>query len=47
MTILWLLIYLIVSNGGRHGGFLFNPINWWTGSLIVALGIDLINLNRG
>ena len=44
MTLLWLFIYLIVSNGARHGGLIFNPINWWAGTFIGALGIDVINL---
>ena len=43
MVILWLIIYLIVSNGARHGGLVFDPINWWTGTLILAIGFDLYN----
>ena len=47
MILLWLLIYIIVSKGGNvHQGFELDPINWWTGTFILALGIDLINLNR-
>jgi len=46
MTFIWLLVYVVVSSGGRHGGLLFDPINWWTGTLIFAIGADVDNSSR-
>jgi hypothetical protein len=37
MTLLWLLIWFIAG----HDALIFNPVNAWTATLILALGLDL------
>jgi hypothetical protein len=37
MTLLWLLIWFVVG----HEPLIFNPVNAWTATLILALGLDL------
>jgi hypothetical protein len=41
VTLVWLILYLIISNGARHGGLIFDPLNWWAGTLILALSLDI------
>ncbi len=37
MTILWFIVWLI---GGR-AGLRFDPVDWWTGTLLLAVALDL------
>jgi hypothetical protein len=41
MTILWFAIWLIANNVGGHEPLLADPVNAWTATLIVAVGLDL------
>jgi len=41
MTILWFVIWLIANNVGAHEGLTANPLNAWTATLILAVGLDL------
>lgn len=41
MTILWFVIWFIANNVGGHEPLLFNPVNGWTGTLILAIALDL------
>jgi hypothetical protein len=41
MTILWFIVWLIANNVGDHEPLLFNPVNAWTATLILAIGLDL------
>ncbi len=41
MTIIWLIVWFIANNIGGHEPLLFNPVNVWTATLILAVGIDL------
>jgi hypothetical protein len=41
MTILWFIVWLIANNVGGHEPLLFNPVNAWTATLILAVGLDL------
>ena len=41
MTILWFIVWLIANNVGGHEPLLFNPVNAWTATLILAAGLDL------
>ena len=41
MTIVWFLIWLIANNVGGHEPLLADPVNAWTATLIVAVGLDL------
>ena len=41
MTLLWFFIWLIWNTVGDNEPLLFDPVNWWTGSLLFALAVDL------
>lgn len=41
MTILWFLIWLIANNVGSNEPLLLDPVNAWTATLILAIGLDL------
>jgi hypothetical protein len=41
MTIVWFVIWLIANNVGAHEPLLADPVNAWTATLIVAVGLDL------
>lgn len=41
MTILWFIIWLIANNVGANEPLLLDPVNAWTATLIVAVGLDL------
>ena len=41
MTLLWFFIWLIWNNVGDNEPLLFDPVNWWTGTLLFALALDL------
>jgi hypothetical protein len=41
MTLLWLAIWLIWNLVGDNEPLTFDPVNWWAGTLILAIGIDL------
>jgi hypothetical protein len=41
MTLLWLVVWFIADQLGRHEPLLFNPVNAWTATLILAIALDL------
>ena len=41
MTVLWFIVWLVANNVGGHEPLLFDPVNAWTGTLILAIGLDL------
>ena len=41
MTLVWFVIWLIANNVGGHEPLLFDPVNAWTGTLILAIALDL------
>ncbi len=41
MTLIWLVVWLIANNVGSHEPLLFNPVNAWTATLILAVALDL------
>lgn len=41
MTVLWFLIWLVANNIGAHEPLLLRPVNAWTATLILAVGLDL------
>jgi hypothetical protein len=45
MTLIWLLIWFIFDLIGDNEPLLFDPVNFWTGTLILAIGIDLGSLH--
>jgi hypothetical protein len=41
MTFLWLIVWFVANNVGSHEPLLFDPVNGWTGTLILAIALDL------
>jgi hypothetical protein len=41
VTLVWFIIWLIANNVGGHEPLLFNPVNAWTATLILAIALDL------
>jgi hypothetical protein len=41
MTLIWFVIWLIANSVGDHAPLLWNPVNVWAGTLILAIAIDL------
>jgi hypothetical protein len=45
MTLVWLLIWLVANLVGDNEPLLLDPVNVWTGTLILAIGLDLSGLH--
>jgi hypothetical protein len=43
-TLIWLLIWFIADLIEDNEPLLFDPVNLWTGKLILAIGLDLASL---
>jgi hypothetical protein len=41
MTILWFVVWLISNLVGDHEPLVLDPVNWWTGTLIFAIAVDI------
>jgi hypothetical protein len=41
MTFLWFVIWFISNNVGGHERLAFDPVNAWTGTLLLAVALDL------
>ncbi|HZC69675.1 MAG TPA: hypothetical protein VE442_03165 [Jatrophihabitans sp.] len=41
MTLVWFIVWLIANNVGGHEPLLFNPVNAWAATLILAIALDL------
>ena len=41
MTIIWFVVCLVANLVGDHEALQFDPLNWWTASLILAIALDL------
>lgn len=41
MTVLWFVVWLIANIVGDSEPLEFDPVNVWTGSLILAIALDL------
>jgi hypothetical protein len=41
MTFLWFIVWFIANNVGAHEGLLLDPVNGWTGTLLLAIALDL------
>jgi hypothetical protein len=44
VTLIWLLIWFIADLIGDNEPLLLEPVNVWTGTLILAIGLDLASL---
>jgi hypothetical protein len=41
MTLLWFFVWLICNIVGDEEVLTFDPVNWWAGSLLFVIAIDL------
>jgi hypothetical protein len=41
VTLIWFIIWLIANSVGDHAPLLWNPVNIWAGTLLLAIAIDL------
>ena len=41
MTLLWFAIWFICDRIGDRESLLFDPVNWWAGTLLLAVALDL------
>ncbi len=41
MTLLWFVIWLIANTIGDNEVLIVDPVNWWAGTLILAVALDL------
>ena len=41
MTILWFVVWLLANTFGDTASLLLDPVNGWTATLILAIGLDL------
>lgn len=41
MTLIWFVVWLIANLVGDNEPLTFDPVNWWTGTLILAIALDL------
>lgn len=41
MTFIWFIVWLIANTVGANEPLLLDPVNIWTGSLILAIALDL------
>ncbi len=41
MTLIWFIVWVIANNVGGHEALLLDPVNFWTGALIVCIALDL------
>ncbi len=41
MTFVWFIVWIIANNVGSNEPLLLDPVNVWTGALILAIALDL------
>jgi hypothetical protein len=41
VTLVWFVVWLIADSIGDHAPLLTDPVNIWTGSLILVVALDL------
>jgi hypothetical protein len=41
MTLVWFVIWLVANNVGGNEPLVLDPVNGWSGTLILALALDL------
>lgn len=41
MTVLWLIVWFIADRWGDREPLLLDPVNIWTGLLLLAIALDL------
>lgn len=41
MTLVWFVVWLIFDLVGDEEPLTFDPVNWWAGSLLFCIALDL------
>lgn len=41
MTIVWFIVWVIANSIGGHEPLIFNPVNAWAATLLLAVALDL------
>jgi hypothetical protein len=41
VTLIWFVIWLIANTIGDHEPLVVDPVNWWAGTLILTVALDL------
>ena len=41
MTLLWFVVWLICDLVGDKEPLTFDPVNWWAGTLLLVIALDL------
>lgn len=41
VTLLWFIVWLVANVIGDHEPLLVDPVNWWAGTLLLAVALDL------
>jgi hypothetical protein len=41
MTVLWFVVWLVADLIGDRESLLFDPPNWWTATLLLAIALDI------
>lgn len=41
MTLIWFVVWLVCNLVGDQETLSADPVNWWTGTLILAVALDL------
>ena len=41
MTLVWFAVWLIANLVGDKEPITFDPVNWWAGTLLLAVALDL------
>lgn len=44
MTLLWFFVWLIFNIIGDEAPLTFDPVNWWAGSFMFVVAVDLAGL---
>ncbi|MGY0388359.1 hypothetical protein ACWZJV_15425 [Nocardioides sp. WG-D5] len=47
MTIIWFIVWFIANIVGAHEPLHLDPVNVWTGTLILAIALDLGGSHAG
>ena len=41
MTLIWFVVWLVCDLVGDEESLMFDPVNWWAGTLLLAIALDL------
>jgi hypothetical protein len=41
VTLIWFVVWLIANVVGDQEPLTFDPVNWWAGTLILTIALDL------